>query len=427
MMNSNRTESGSDQLLQKALYLFAELRRIGTIGGEGITRECYSPAESASIDLIAQTANAAGLQASPDLAGNLWIELRGLDSTLSVVCGSHLDSVPHGGNFDGAAGVVSGLLCLLRAKHEGFIPAVSIKLVILRAEEGAWFGKPYLGSRTLFGKLQPADLKLRNCRTNVLLSEQLRSAGLQPERLCLGKPLIDPSTLRAFLELHIEQGPILQDEDQPFAVVTGIRGSIRHKEIHCIGQDGHSGAVPRDLRHDALTATADLLMRIDLAWEEWAANGSDLVVTSGLMHTDVDNAITRIPGRVSFSLDIRSLAAATLEGFHEGVTQAAEAIASRRGVAFHFDEALPAPPVSLNDGIITTLLHVSNLMGEHPPLLASGAGHDAAVFAEAGVPTGMIFVRNRNGSHNPHEDMDMDDFMLATNLLYQTLLELSAQ
>lgn len=422
-MKNPGTLRGVLELRDKAIELFDTLKKLS--GDEhGITRECYSSTETAAINLIADTATRAGLNTEIDAAGNLWVELAGADRSASVVCGSHLDSVPHGGNFDGAAGVVAGLLALLRLQSADEAAKHSIKLVVLRAEEGAWFGKPYLGSRALLGKLRPEDLQLRNSRTNLSLSEQLVQAGLQPELLCSGKPLIDPTSILAFFELHIEQGPVLVNTKQPFAIVTGIRGNIRNRHVVCRGEEGHSGAVPRGFRHDALTATADLLMRMDKHWAAFLEEGRDLVVTSGVLHTDDDNAITRIPGQVSFSLDVRSLDEKAMRAFYAFVRKESALIAEERGVMFEYDEALATNPVKLDGTLMERLARIADSTGfSAVPLLASGAGHDAAVFAESGIPTAMIFVRNRNGSHNPHEAMDIDDFMCATELLYRTLAE----
>jgi N-carbamoyl-L-amino-acid hydrolase len=342
----------------------------------------------------------------------------------AVLCGSHLDSVPQGGNFDGAAGVVAGLLCLNRIQALPFAKRRTITLVALRSEESAWFGKPCIGSSALLGRLDLTDRKLRHTVTDQPLRECMAAAGAQVNEIVLGKPLIDISHIAAYFELHIEQGPVLVEHGRPYGIVTGIRGNVRHNHIVCKGEDGHSGAVPQSLRHDAVLATADLLTRMERLCNQMLSKGADLVITSGVIHTDqLRQATTRIPGVVSFSLDIRSQNEKDLNAYCDNLSIECRAVEESRGVTFVFDEQRHSSPALMTPVLIKRLQELSTQFGSPALLLPSGAGHDAANFSMAGIPTAMIFVRNEHGSHNPKESMNIEDFLLASDLLCSALLE----
>ena len=345
----------------------------------------------------------------------------------AIACGSHLDSVPQGGNFDGAAGVIAALLALARLQAEGFRPRRPIRLLALRGEESAFFGQAYLGSSALFGRLTPQDLAARNVASGRTLLECMRDAGLAVDRIARGERLIDPASLAYWLELHIEQGPVLLARDMPVAAVTGIRGNVRHVGVECVGEAGHSGAVPRWLRHDAVFAVAELITRLDRHWRTLLERGRDLVVTSGMMGTDPgEHALARIPGRVTFSMDIRSQSRETLEAFYDLFLSECAGLSEERGVRFEFGRRLDAAPAVMDPGLVQRLGEAIRAAGQVDEPMPSGAGHDAAVFANAGVPTAMLFVRNANGSHNPREAMAMDDFMIGVDVLTRTIRGLAA-
>ncbi|HSC99158.1 MAG TPA: Zn-dependent hydrolase, partial [Casimicrobiaceae bacterium] len=251
-----------------ATALFEHIRWLSH-DGPGVTRPSYSDVETGTLAYLEKTANADGLETSHDAAGNLWMTVPGADpGRPRVMTGSHVDSVPKGGNYDGLAGVVAGLVCGIRMRREGRVPGRSFTTIALRGEESAWFGKPYLGSAALLGRLTEQDLSLKHRDTGYPLMFYMREAGADPQRLARGEPLIDLGSIAAYLELHIEQGPILEGSGYPLGVVTGIRGNFRHRAVRCIGTTGHSGAVPKRMRQDAVFAVADLLSRIEEAWDE---------------------------------------------------------------------------------------------------------------------------------------------------------------
>lgn len=405
-----------------AELLFDQLRA-ATSDGVGISRESYGPGESRALDIVEAEARAQGLATQRDAGANLIVTLQGRDAALPfLACGSHLDSVPQGGNYDGAAGVVAGLLALACFRAEGFVPVRTIKLYALRGEESAWFGRAYIGSSALFGKLSPDDLAMPHIVTGRKLIDCMRDAGVAVDRVARGEALLDPATVAAWLELHIEQGPVLVARHLPVAVVTGIRGNFRHRSIECIGEAGHSGTIPRWLRHDAVFATAELITRLDRHWRTLLERGRDLVITTGIIGTDpAEHALARIPGRLRFSFEARSQSTETLEAFYDLFRSECDGIAEERGVEFRFDRRLDSAPARMDDRWIARLRATLRGMGLPDEPIPSGAGHDAAVFANAGIPSAMIFVRNEHGSHNPKEAMAMDDFLCGAELLRRAL------
>lgn len=406
-------------LRDMAQHLFDELRA-RTADKSGVTREAFAEGEQAALDLIRETAEKRGLKCSTDKVGSLIVSLPGDDLTApALIVGSHADSVPQGGNFDGGAGLVAGLLCLIRLAIEGRTGGVAVRLLAMRGEESAYYGRANIGSRALFGLLTPADLAAKRQGKGRSLREALESISADVKAIEQGVRLLPPNFASGYLELHIEQGPVMVARELPTAIVTGIRGNLRHRQIVCRGEAGHSGTVPRWLRRDALFAVAELLMRLDEHWNRLLERGIDLVLTSGVCETDRDlNAISRIPGEVYFSFEARSQSYDTLEGFYELFRSECRAVSDQRRVSFEFDERVYTEPARMDEGMIQRLKAVSEHLGYPTELIASGAGHDAAVFANSGVPSGMIFVRNRNGSHNPAEAMDIGDFMAGVELMY---------
>ncbi|TAI73550.1 Zn-dependent hydrolase, partial [Klebsiella pneumoniae] len=178
------------------------------------------------------------------------------------------------------------------------------------------------------------------------------------------------------------------------------------------------------LRHDAVCGVSDLIMRLDARWQSRLSAGDDLVVTSGIFQTDVqEHAVTRISGHVSFSLEARSLNSYTLTAFAEEIMATAHQVSEARGVTFRFDSPVLTEPATLDHSVFAALKHSCEALAVNHLELASGAGHDSAIFARQGIPSGMVFVRNQNGSHNPHEAMEMDDFLLGVGVIQQTLEE----
>jgi allantoate deiminase len=362
-------------------------------GGRGANRPGLSREEQAAHDLAAGWMREAGLDVSVDPAGNLVGRLRGSRPELPEVwTGSHLDTVPDGGRFDGALGVVAGIEALERVGPQERTLAV----VAFRDEEGWRFGGGCFGTRALLGaaRLDALDAD------GVSVGEALAELGLG---LGGSEPLSPPGV---FVEVHVEQGPVLGRAGVPLGVVTGIAGQARG-EVELRGRADHAGTTPMDAREDALCAAAELVLRI-----RDAARGVDgAVATVGRLDVE-PGASNVVPAAVTLSVDARAPDRERLDAL-----LAAIGLDLRR-----------VEPIAMDDGIRLVLREEVERLGVPVVELASGAGHDAGVLAEAGVPTGMLFVRSVAGgaSHCPEEDSSPEDVALGVEALAGALRRLAS-
>jgi N-carbamoyl-L-amino-acid hydrolase len=391
-----------------------------TFDGVGFTRAAYGAGEQIAHDIVAAAGRDLGLAIDVDAALNLAMTLKGADPDLpSLVLGSHLDAVPQGGNFDGLAGVLAGLACLTAFREAGIRPRRNVSLLAIRAEESAWFGAQHIGSRALLGTFDIAILEdAKRVDTGRSLADHMRDAGVDVSKLGTGRALRDPRQFRGYLELHIEQGPVLVSSHLPIGVVTGIRGNRRCRKLVCRGEYGHSGTVPRGLRHDAVVAVSELVMQMDELWRGIEEAGGDLVMTFGRFTTNpAAHSVTTVPGEVEFCFDARSHSSETLKRVEAALIQQMADISARRGVSFTHEAFTGDSPAVMDATFQKILLRGCEELGIPAMPLASGAGHDAGDFAASGVPSAMIFVRNDKGSHNPDEAMEFDDFAEGVRLM----------
>lgn len=425
----SRTVAGATAAaLPLAAGLFEQLQR-HTADGDGVTRDSYGRGEQVAHDLLENAARSLKLQIAKDPAGNLYMTYPGRDRGLPAwYVGSHLDSVLHGGNYDGAAGVIAGLTAIAALQHSGITPERDITVMGIRAEEcSTWFvghHGGHLGSRAALGLLWPDELDTAvHVRSGKTLAECMDAAGFDSSyfRGNTG-PYLKPAQVRGYFELHIEQGPVLEHHGYPVGVVTGIRGALRARSARTLGGYTHSGAVPHELRQDAVLATAELVHTLDDSWERMRAAGRDMVYTVGKFYTDLErHSIVKVPGEVNFAFDIRSQDIAVLEEMRGVVTQLAREIGARRNVRIDLGDMSLVRPAVMEASMRAHLKSGCAELAIPYMDIPSGAGHDAADFHDAGIPASMIFVRNANGSHNPEEAMSMDDFHLGTRLLTWTL------
>lgn len=380
---------------------------------EGVSRPAFSDVETRVLDYLSDFARAEGLHVETDAAQNRVFSLpEHADARRYVLVGSHVDSVPHGGNCDGLAGVIAGLLCLIRARDAGAPLPRPVKAIAMRGEESAWFGPCYIASKCLTGTLPDAELAATHRDDSRTLGDHMADVGVDVERVRAHVPLMDLGEIAEYIELHIEQGPLLIEKNLPAAVISGIRGNIRHRRVRCIGEAGHSGAVPRAYRRDPVLAMADLLVRLDESWLTIVQKGDDLVLTAGIVSTDpARHGMARIADKVEFSLDIRSQSAAVLDQMRALLADEMRQIERERKVRFEPGPEMLTPPALMDAAVVRGLSEAMGRVGLEPFVMPSGGGHDAAVFANAGVPAGMVFVRNTGGSHNPAEAMEIDDFL----------------
>ncbi len=334
-----------------------------------------------------------------------------------IIVGSHLDSVPHGGNYDGAAGVIAGLVAVEALQRAGARPACDLTVMAIRAEESVWFAVSYIGSRAALGTLPDGALEATRRDTGRSLADHIAACGGDPDALRARARHLDPAGLRAYVELHIEQAPSLIEAGCPVGIGTGIPGNFRFPEARIEGADAHVG-LPRRFRRDAALAGADFFTAIDRLWEEQDAAGVAMACTTGRFFTDpATHGMTIIPGSFRFSLDVRAYDEAVLAELERRTDAIVAAVEQRRGVRFHIGKRARAAIGPVDPAITAALEATAARFGIPTLRLGSPASHDAAAFAAAGVPTAMLFIRNANGSHNPDEAMEIDDFMAATTVL----------
>ena len=346
-----------------------------------------------------------GMAVTVDAVGNLRGFYPGSNQTGGrLVIGSHLDTVPHAGAFDGILGVVIGLALIdsLSAKRFPF----GIEVVGFSEEEGVRFGFPFIGSRAVAGSLDTSCLERRD-KNGISVVEAIKSFGLEPERI----PNATLSTdTRAYLEFHIEQGPELESQGLPLGVVTQIVGQSR-LEFCFNGRAGHAGTIPMRLREDALAGAADWIGFV----EEHALSVPGLVATVG--HIEVEpNAGNVIAGTVRASLDVRHANDAARHQAVRQLVEGAQRIAKARRLQVAWEQRLDQPAIAMNPALVNRLSASVKEAGLPVFTIPSGAGHDAMVLAER-VPAAMLFVRSPGGlSHHPDEDVLPADVAAALNV-----------
>jgi N-carbamoyl-L-amino-acid hydrolase len=292
-------------------------------------------------------------------------------------------------------------------------------LIVLatRAEEAVWFPLSYPGSQAALGLLDPQALEARRSDSGRTLAEHMLEEGFDPDATRRGVPGIGAAQI-AFIEVHIEQGPRLVTAEAPIGIVTGIAGGFRYVDAKCLGAYAHSGAEPRFARHDAVLGFADLVAALEIEWDALERDGHDATITFGRVQSDpTQHGGSRVLGELGFTLDVRSAEATVLERVEARLRTILAEVSARRGVTFELGQRFTWQPATMAPALIEGLDRAATGLKMQAPHVPSGAGHDAATFAGAGIPTGMLFVRNENGSHNPHEAMEITDLDQAIRLL----------
>jgi N-carbamoyl-L-amino-acid hydrolase len=402
----------------RAAALFADFAACGP-SASGIMRDTYGAGENRAHELLRATAARERLGVRTDFAANTTVTWEGQDrSAPRILIGSHLDSVPHGGNYDGAAGVVAGLIAIAALRALGFVPGRDVEVMGIRAEESIWFEVSYIGSRSALGTLPDGALdSARRIDTGRSLADHMSACGADVDAVRAGRRAIEPAHIAAFLEIHIEQAPALVEMDLPVAVCTAIPGHFRFPNAVIHGRHDHVGT-PRRFRHDAAMAAADLAMALDGVWAAREAAGTPMAVTFGRFHTDAAaHGLTIVPGAFHFSLDIRAYDSGVLSELEAWLQAEIPAIEARRSVRIDLGRRASGPLAPMDAKIRSQLHDYARDLGVPVTDLGSPASHDAAAFNACGIPTAMLFVRNANGSHNPDEHMEIADFLEAVSLL----------
>ena len=414
-----------EQLSDAAAVMFDEVRA-ATADANGVTRDAFGAKETVAGEILIAFCRRRGLAAQFDAVGNLAVTLGPQTRPQEIVLASHLDSVPRGGNFDGLAGVIAGVLVLAALKQTGARVAHDVRAYGFRCEESPWFGTAYLGSKLCAGVLSRADLDaLTSFDNGRTLADHLTALGVSLDSPPIGVPQIEPARIAAYLELHIEQGPLLLSTGTPLGIATALRGNIRYPAAKCRGHYAHSAAVPRHLRQDAAIATARLIAHADERWSALIEAGNDdLVFTCGILHTDpAEHAMTKVPGEVTFSLNIGATVDAAMEALHRDILHRADELAAEHNVRFDLGARVGTPATKLDANIQRVTAEAARTLGIAAQSMPT-VGHDASTFARLGVPASVLLVRNENGSHNPAEAMAIADFMLGVHVLAETTLRL---
>jgi hydantoinase/carbamoylase family amidase len=397
--------------------LEARLDALYEIGaGEGANRPGLSASEEDAHRLVAGWMTAAGLDVQRDAAGNTFGRLAGADTALPEIwVGSHLDTVPRGGRFDGALGVVAAIAAVERLRE--LRPARTIAIVAFRDEEGWRFGRGFFGSRAVCGQIEAADLEARD-QAGIRVVEALEALGIDGPRP--GSPT-GPLPY-AFLEAHVEQGPVLEATGSPLAVVSAIAGMVDLR-VAFEGSRGHAGTVPLDRRADALVAAATYVASLRRA----ALRMPDAVATVGELAVP-GAAANVIPGKVELTVDARAPDSATLDHLEGTAERLAHEAAHAERCQATVARVARHEPVPLDASMRTLLAGACRTVGCRHVELVSGAGHDAGILADAGVPTGLLFVRSGAGgvSHAPAETTDPEAMEFCVEALSAALSELAA-
>ncbi|WP_051376724.1 hydantoinase/carbamoylase family amidase [Burkholderia sp. WSM2232] len=403
--------------------LFDELYAQG-FDGVGITRDAYGPGENAAHALMSTEAKKLGLEVMSDFAGNLHMTLPGRDRTAPrILLGSHLDTVAQGGNYDGAAGVIAGLAVVAGLINGAITPAVDVTVIAVRAEEsGSWFPAGYPGSRAALASLPLDLLEARRKDTGRTLADHMLESGCDVDAIRRGERIFSPENVKAYIELHIEQGPVLDTEGIPVGIVTGIPSSRRLRAGRVLGEYNHSGATPRKYRADAAIALAELAVRMDQHWEVLDNAGRKLVCTFCVLETTEDASFTKIPGQARFQLDVRSIDPDNVQAMFDHLHAIVPDIEARRCVRFELAGEGVSDGVPMSPELRRALLAAAQAADVRCIEMPSGGGHDPVAFAQAGIPAALVFVANQNGSHNPHEAMRLEDFGQGCRVLMAWIL-----
>jgi len=401
--------------------LKANLEELGRIGRDthgGVTRPSFSRADLEARIWFKDKIKAAGLEFRDDGAGNLFGHLAGTAPGKVVMAGSHLDTVVNGGMFDGSVGVLAALECLQTIREEGWRLRRPLEVAAFTDEEGNLVGD-YLGSRAFIGALNQDLLEHGKTSFGVPLVDVLKSTPYTLETIFTAHN--QAPEIEAFLELHIEQGPILDTEGIPIGLVEHINGK-HYRWCSFEGEAGHAGTVPLELRRDAFLGLADFALR---ATQHVATHHYGSYVTIGKVHVH-PGSFSIIPNRADFSFEFRSPSRETMGVLEKELFEIAEDVAATRGLTFSSHLMDRTDSYSIPERLIAILREETDRLGHRHMPIVSGAGHDAQILS-AKTDTAMIFIPSPDGlSHAPDESLRWDDLEKGANVLLAALLRLAS-
>jgi beta-ureidopropionase / N-carbamoyl-L-amino-acid hydrolase len=392
-----------------------EMAQIGATAQGGCNRQALTDADMQGRALLSRWAAAAGCRARVDSVGNVFLRRPGRDNTLpAVMTGSHLDTQPTGGKFDGVYGVLAGLEVIESLNDHEIATLHPIELSVWCNEEGSRFPMAMMGSAVWSGRLPLATAHSLTDRAGVSVRDELQRAGI-----AIDAPLVRQS-VKASIEVHIEQGPVLEQKAKIIGVVTGVQHMSRH-EVVVLGQEAHAGPTPMDMRRDPIRVLAEVLPALYTAA---AQRGPDARLTFGFIET-LPGSPNTVPGRLRFTVDIRHPVAAVYHGLREEVATIVHAALGRHALKGEVRCVWEAPGVSFDPVCVAAVGRATAALGIDSLQMVSGAGHDSCNVC-AVVPTAMVFVPCAGGlSHNEAESALPNDLEAGANVLLHAMLELA--
>lgn len=397
------------------------LGRIGKIGSTGVSRLAHSPEDKQAVYHVKKYMDQIGLKTEIDHFGNLIGRMDGVaNDSPALVIGSHIDSQPYGGRYDGALGVIGAIEVLETLQDKGIKPEIPIVIFAFADEEGSRFNKGLFGVRGMLGRLEEGELE-RSDKNGITRREALIEFGCDPSKF--QESLIDTSTIAAFLELHIEQGPVLEVKDEPVGIVTGISGPL-WLTVEMEGMAGHAGSVPMPMRQDALVGAAKVIVKLNELAQ--GVPGAPTVSTVGSLQVFPDSR-NIIPEKVTFTVDLRDIDESRRDQIEHAFLRELEDIAAEHSLSYKIIEDTRSEPRFCNENIMQIMREESAEMNLTPPELMSGPFHDSLEMSYV-CDYGMIFVRSKDGiSHNPKEYSSPEDIALGVELLYKTVCRMACQ
>lgn len=392
-----------------------ELGEIGLVQGKGLSRFLYDKSWIRARDVLLQWMGDAGLESRVDAVGNVFGRIQGREDGV-ILTGSHIDTVPSGGRYDGALGVVGGLAALAALRKNGTTPTKTLEVVALCEEESSRFQGNFLGTRAILGLIDEDEPDRLVDRDGNTLASAMVGAGLEPGNLSAAKR----DDVLAFIELHIEQGRILYDEGVDIGVVDVITG-LAWETVKVIGRQDHAGSTPMDMRKDAFQASAEMAREVTRMVE---GVGRPAVVTTGSWSIE-PGWPSIVPGAVEFSIDLRHPDSAKRQELLGEVRSICTSIAEARGVSLELIRVKDEEPAAMNNVLVDVCRRAADACEASWRDMHSGAGHDSQVMASR-IPTAMMFVPSVDGrSHTPDEFTSLEDCARGASVLAVALQALA--
>ncbi|RDU24089.1 M20 family metallo-hydrolase [Anaerosacchariphilus polymeriproducens] len=385
----------------------------------GVTRLPFTKEGVEAAKYLTKLMRKLDLDVTTDAFGNIYGKWEGSGTkNQTILIGSHYDTVINGGRYDGALGIAVGLEVVRRLKEKGYIPNYNIEILATNDEEGVRFGNGFLGARAMLGQLDYKELIEFRDEEGISIYDAMEYSGYEPKGLHSSKR--NHEDIKAFIEVHIEQGPILHKEGLDIGVVEGIVGMKRYL-MTIKGQSNHAGTTPMDLRKDAIDSASKIISIIS---DSAKVQEIKTVATVGYMAVK-PNAINVVPGEVSFGIDIRSIDRLSIENVYEAIIKKAEQIKRETGIYYEIEEKLSVDPVKLNDELIEIICQSCQICHVDYIRMSSGAGHDALAIAPY-IPTGMLFIPSVNGiSHHPDEYSEENTIEKAIEITEKAIIKMN--